>query len=68
MKKGFIQKSESPTEYLILFVSKKDESLQLCVDYHKLNDITIKNQYSLPNISKLQDQLEEATIFTVLNL
>ena len=68
MKKSFIQKSESPAEYLILFVSKKDESLQLCVDYHKLNDITIKNWYSLFNINELQDWLAEATIFITLNL
>ena len=68
MKKGFIQKSESPAEYLILFVSKKDESLWLCVNYHKLNNIIIKNWYPLLNISELQDQLAEATIFTVLDL
>ena len=68
MKKGFIQKSESPAGYPILFVPKKDGSLRLCVDYRKLNDITIKNRYPLPNISELQDRLSEAKIFTALDL
>ena len=43
LKKSFIQESQSPAGYLILFVLKKDRSLQLCVDYRKLNNITIKN-------------------------
>ena len=43
LKKGFIQESQSPAGYLILFALKKDRSLQLCVDYRKLNNITIKN-------------------------
>ena len=43
LKKGFIQESQSPAGYPILFASKKDGSLQLCVDYRKLNNITIKN-------------------------
>ena len=55
LKKGFIRRSESPAGHPILFVPKKDSSDRLCVDYQKLNNITIKNRYPLPNISKLQD-------------
>ena len=43
LKKSFIQESQSPAGYPILFTLKKDRSLQLCVDYRKLNNITIKN-------------------------
>src|SRR5438876_12418040 len=35
----------------ILFVKKPDGSLCLCVDYHGLNRITIKNRYPLPLLS-----------------
>ena len=52
-KKGFIRKSKFSAGYLILFVSKKDGKLRLCVDYRKLNEITIKNRYSLLNIEEL---------------
>ena len=68
MKKGFIKKSESPAGYPILFVPKKDGTLRLCVDYRKLNNITIKNRYPLPNISELQDRLSGARFFTKLDL
>ena len=56
-RKEFIRKSQSFAEHSILFVLKKDEELRLCVDYRKLNEITIKNRYSLFNIEELQDRL-----------
>ena len=67
MKKKFIQKSQSSTKYLILFVFKKDEKLRLCVDYRKLNEIIIKNRYSLSNINELQNKLSKAKYFTKFN-
>jgi len=67
-KKGFIKKSQSRARYSILFTLKKDEELRLCVDYRKLNDITIKNRYPLPNISELQDRLSGVKYFTKLDL
>ena len=53
LEKGFIRRSESLVGSLILFVLKKDGLLRLYVDYRKLNDITIKNRYLLPNIREL---------------
>ena len=67
MKKKFIRKSQSSTKYSILFVFKKDEKLRLCVDYRKLNEITIKNRYSLSNIDELQNKLLGAKYFTKLD-
>ena len=55
LKKGFIRESKSLAGYPILFAPKKDGSLRLCVNYRKLNDITIKNRYLLLNIGELQD-------------
>jgi hypothetical protein len=55
MKKGFIRRSESPAGYLVLFVLKKNGKLRLCIDYWKLNNITIKNRYPLLNIRELRD-------------
>jgi hypothetical protein len=43
IKKEFIRLSESPARYSVMFVPKKNGKLQLCVDFQKLNDITIKN-------------------------
>ena len=68
LKKEFIRKSQSSIRYSILFVLKKDETLRLCVDYRKLNEIIIKNRYSLPNISELQNRLSKAIYFIKFNL
>jgi hypothetical protein len=46
--KGFIRPSTSPWGCPALFVKKKDESLRMCVNYHPLNAVTIKNKYPLP--------------------
>ncbi|CAD0055203.1 unnamed protein product [Aureobasidium pullulans] len=68
LARGFIRKSESPAGYPILFAPKKDGSLRLCVDYRKINDITIKNRYPLPNIEELQDRLSKAKWFSKIDL
>ena len=64
LKKKFIRKSQSSIKYLIFFIFKKNEKLRLCVDYQKLNEIIIKNRYSLLNINKLQNKLLKAKYFT----
>jgi len=68
LAKGFIRPSKSPFGSPVLFVKKADGSLRLCVDYRKLNDITIKNRYPLPLISELFDRLKHARIYTRLDL
>jgi transposase InsO family protein len=68
IKKGFIRPSESPAGFPVMFVPKKNGKLRLCVDFRRLNEITIKNRYPLPNISELRDRLSHAKIFTALDL
>ena len=57
LSKGFIRPSTSPWGAPVLFVKKKDGSLRLCIDYRQLNQATIRNQYPLPRIDELFDQL-----------
>ena len=52
----------------MLFVKKKDGTLQLCVDYRQLNKMTVKNKYPLPRIDDLFDQLKGAIIFSKIDL
>ena len=48
-------------------VKKKDGSMRLCVDYHALNEVTIKNRYPLPRIDDLFDQLKGAKYFSKID-
>jgi hypothetical protein len=68
LDKGFIHPSTSPCGCLALFVKKKDESLRLCIDYHPLNAVTIKNKYTLPCIDVLFDQLVGAKVLSKIDL
>lgn len=68
LKKGTIRASKSPAGHGVLFVLKKDRSLQLCVDYRPLNAITIKDQHPLPQIDEMQDCIRGAKWFTKLDI
>ena len=58
LNKGFIRPCTSPWGAPVLFIKKKDGSLRLCIDYKQLNRATTCNQYPLPRIDELFDQLQ----------
>jgi hypothetical protein len=66
--KGYIRPSSSPWGAPILFVTKKDGSMRMCIDYGSLNEVTIKNKYPLPRIDYLFDQLQGAKYFSKIDL
>jgi hypothetical protein len=68
LSKGLIHPSTSPWGSPILFVDKRDGTIRLCVDYRKLNEVTIKNKYPLPKIEDLFDQLNGAKVFSKIDL
>ena len=52
----------------MLFVTTKDGSLRIYIDYHQLNKVTIKNKYPLPRIDDLFDQLQGKIYFSKIDL
>jgi hypothetical protein len=68
LDKGFIRPSSSLWGAPVIFVLKKDGTQRLCVDYHALNKVTVKNKYLLPRIDDLFDQLCGACVFSKINL
>jgi hypothetical protein len=57
LEKGFIHPSSSSCGAPMIFVSKKDGTQRLCMDYHALNEVFMKNKYPLPRIDDLFGQL-----------
>ena len=62
-----ITKSNSSGGASILLVKKPDGSFLLCVDYHALNKVTVKNRYPLPLMTELRERLNTAKVFTKLD-
>ncbi len=65
LEKQVIQPSSSPWASGIVMVQKKDGSKRFCVDYRKLNDLTVKDSYPIPRIDDTLDQLAGAQWFRV---
>jgi hypothetical protein len=68
LSKGLIHPNASPWGSTVLFVDKRDGTIRLCVDYRRLNEVTIKNKYPLPKIEDLFDQLNGAKVFSKIDL
>ncbi|GJX03224.1 putative reverse transcriptase domain-containing protein, partial [Tanacetum coccineum] len=66
--KGLIRPSSSPWGAPVLFVKKKDGSFQMCIDYRKLNKLTVKNRYPLSRIDDLFDQLQRSRVYSKIEL
>jgi hypothetical protein len=67
-KGGWIRVSTSPAGTSIHFVNKTNSSLQLYVDYRRLNNITINDRMPLSLIGESLDLLANATIYTKINM
>ncbi|GBN76428.1 Transposon Ty3-G Gag-Pol polyprotein [Araneus ventricosus] len=65
---GIIEESSGPWASPIVLVKKKDGSTRFCVDYRKLNEITIKDSYPLPRIDDTLDALNGSQWFSTLDL
>jgi hypothetical protein len=68
LEKGFIRPRSSPWGAPVIFVPKKDGTQRLCVDYCALNEVIVKNKYLLPRTDDLFDQLQDACVFSKIDL
>jgi len=68
LRKEYIRPSKSPQMLPVFFVGKKDGSKRMVMDYHNLNDQTIKNNYPLPLITELINNVGSKKVFTKIDL
>ena len=68
LDKGFIRPITSPLGAPVLFRTKKDTTLRLCIDYRQLKRVMIKNRYPLLRIDDLFYQLRGARVYSKIDL
>ena len=68
LRKRYIRPSKSPQILPVFFISKKNRSKRIVMDYHNLNKQTVKNNYLLPLIIDLIDNMGSKRVFTKMDL
>lgn len=67
LNQGIIEPSKTWAAPIVL-VLKKDGTKRMCVDFRRLNEVTVKDPYPLPHIEELIDNLGGAKYLTTLDL
>jgi len=63
-----IEPAASPWCSNVVMVRKQDGTMQLCVDYRKLNGLTTKDKFPLPKIDTCLDTLNGCEFFSTCDL
>ena len=68
LEKVVIVPSKNPFSSPVVMVPKKGGTNRMCIDYRKVNEITVKDAYPLPRIGQTTDALQGAGFFSSLDL
>ena len=65
---GVIWPSNSPWCNAVVLVRKKDGSLPFCIDFRKLNSLTVKDSHPLPHICETLESLTGAAHYSIFDM
>ena len=65
---GVIRPSNSPWCNAVVLVRKKDGLLYFCIDFRKLNSLTVKDSHPLPHICETLESLAGAAHFSTFDM
>jgi len=68
LEAGVVRPSSSPWASPVVLVRKRDGSVRWCVDYRRLNDVTVKDAFPLPRTDMCLESLGGSKVFSALDL
>lgn len=68
LKNGIVEPSNSPWASPIVLVKKPDGRYRFCVNYKKLNEVSLPDAYPLPFVNSTLDKLRDARYLTTLDI
>lgn len=68
LKADVIEESYSPWAVPVVLVRKRDGTWRFCLDYRKLNSVTIKDSHPLPRVDDALDALSGSDWFSTIDL
>ena len=68
LKQGIIHPSKSPYASQVVIVRKKTGEIRLCVDFRKLNAISIRDSFPLPRVEEALQAVQAAVWFSSFDL
>ena len=68
LEQGHIQPSNSPWSSPVVLVNKPDGLIRMCIDYRKLNEITVSDAYPVPRVSEILEKIGKAKYLSHFDL
>ena len=68
IENGLMEPCSSPWAAPVLLVKKSNGAWRLVCDYRKLNEVTKSDNYPLPDIGDMVNELSESKIFSTTDL
>ena len=67
-KMGVIRNSNIPWAAPVVVVKKKNGDFRMCIDFRRLNSVTVKPMYRVPDNQSLFNYLAGATLFSTIDV
>ena len=68
LQAGIIEPASGGWSSPIVLVTKKDQSIRICVDFRRLNAVSESVIYPMPRVDELTDQIGQAKYISALDL
>ncbi|GFW47434.1 hypothetical protein TNCV_4537241 [Trichonephila clavipes] len=67
-EKDIIEECESPYGAPVILISKPNNQFRLCIDYRKLNEVTVSDTYPLPRMDDLLQEAKHTAYISTIDL